>query len=492
MVLGMALVAAFATVLAVVAKREPALADHMTLLVLPFETLSAGTGDHYLGDGLTDEMITRLGRLDPLRLGVIARTSARAFAESGHDLTEARGLLRADFALEGSVRREGDRVRVSATLIQIGKQTQLWSDSFDRDVADVLDLQRDIAERVADALALELLPSGIPADARPVDPVAYDATLRGHHFWNQQTPDGFRRAGEAYRQALTADSAYAPAWAGLANTYALVGIYDFLPPRDVFPLARNAAMRALAIDSTSADAWASLGVIQTAFDWDWAAAEQSLRRAIELNASDAIAREWYAILLAVTGRTDQAFRESQRALAIDPLSLIVNADRGWLMFFARRYDDAAFQLVSTLQLDPHFYVAHDNLAWVYFVKGDYDGFIYHALKAAEYSGSSTADVAQMKARYDRDGWQAWRRTNVAGMVRDAQTRYVSPYDIALQYAAIGEPAAAMEWLERSFERREVDMIGLKADPRLDAVRDLPAFGALVKRVGFPAGGTPRP
>jgi TolB-like protein/Flp pilus assembly protein TadD len=479
--LGVGLVAVFAATLAIVVTRAPAVGERRTLLVLPFETLSAGDDDAYLGDGLTDEMIVRLGRLDPLRLGVIARTSARRFAEEGHDAGDAPGLLGADFVLEGSVRREADRVRVSASLIKAADRTQLWSEAFDREVEDVLELQRDIASHVADALALELLPEG----AAPVDPVAYDATLRARWFWNQQTPDGFRRAAAAYREALAADSTHAPAWAGLADTYALIGIYDFLPPREVFPLARAAAERALAVDSTRAEAWTSLGIIQTAFDWDWAGAERSLRRALALNSSDAIAHEWYAILLAVTGRIDESFRESKRALEVDPLSRIVGADRGWLMFLARRYDDAVTQLLQALQLDPHFYVTHDNLAWVYFVKGDLEGWFHHAMKALELAGETPEDLARIRARYVREGWREWRRTNVEGMVRDSEKSYVSPYDIALEYAAIGETEEAMRWLERSFERREIDMIALRADPRLDAVRDLPAFGALVARVGFP-------
>jgi tetratricopeptide (TPR) repeat protein len=377
-------------------------------------------------------------------------------------------------------------VRVSATLVKTSDRTQLWSESFDRDLEDVLALQRDIAGRVAGALALELLPADAGGRrAAPVNRAAYEATLRARWFWNQQTPEGFRRAGEAFRAALEADSTWAPAWAGLADTYALVGIYDFLPPHDVFPLARAAAERALAIDSTMAEPWTSLGIIQTAYDWDWDAAERSLRRALTLNPSDAIAHEWHAILLGVTGRTAEALRASDRALEVDPLSRIVNADRGWLLFLSRRHDAAVTQLLQTLQLDPHFYVAHDNLAWVYFVKGDMDGWIHHALKALELSGESAEDLARLRARYERVGWRDWRRESVEGMVRDAAKQYVSPYDIALEYAAIGEAEEAMRWLERSYERREVDMIALRVDPRLDAVRGLPAFAALVERVGFP-------
>jgi len=485
MALGMTLVAVFAAILAVMIAREPAGGERRTLLVLPFATLSAGD-DAYLGHGLTDEMIVRLGQLDPLRLGVIARTSAERFAEAGHDIGEARALLDADFVLEGGVRRDGERVRVSATLVKTSDRTQLWSESFDRDLEDVLALQRDIAGRVAGALALELLPADAGGRrAAPVNRAAYEATLRARWFWNQQTPEGFRRAGEAFRAALEADSTWAPAWAGLADTYALVGIYDFLPPHDVFPLARAAAERALAIDSTMAEPWTSLGIIQTAYDWDWDAAERSLRRALTLNPSDAIAHEWHAILLGVTGRTAEALRASDRALEVDPLSRIVNADRGWLLFLSRRHDAAVTQLLQTLQLDPHFYVAHDNLAWVYFVKGDMDGWIHHALKALELSGESAEDLARLRARYERVGWRDWRRESVEGMVRDAAKQYVSPYDIALEYAAIGEAEEAMRWLERSYERREVDMIALRVDPRLDAVRGLPAFAALVERVGFP-------
>ncbi len=491
MALGMTLVAVFAVILFAVARHPPDDGRRRTLLVLPFTTLGPDSSDVWLGDGLADEMITRLGRLDPLRLGVIARTSARRFADAGHDLDDARRLLGAHFVLEGSVRREGERVRVSASLVEVDRRTQLWSDSFDRDARDVLALESDIAAHVARALALKLLPAPTRAGATQVNPAAHDAVLRARHFWNQQTPEGFRRAGAAYREAIAADSTYAPAWAGLATTYAMVGIYDFLPPREVFPLARTAAGRALAIDSTSAEGWSALGLIQMAFDWDWKPAESSLRRALAINASDAAAHEMYAILLAATGRGDEALRESRRALEVDPLSLILNSDRGWLLFMARRYEDANFQLLKTLQLDPNFYVAHDDLSWVCFVKGDMDGYLFHTLKAMTLSGHTPEDVAAARARFEREGWRKWRAENAAEAVAASRHEYVSPYDIALDYAALGEKQEALKWLERSFEAREIDLIMLNADPRMDAVRGMPEFDALVGRIGLPQAGKPR-
>jgi TolB-like protein/DNA-binding winged helix-turn-helix (wHTH) protein/Flp pilus assembly protein TadD len=487
-VAGVTIVGLFAVLLTLVARHDPLPSgQRFTLLVLPFDPLNADSADAYFGEGLTEEMIMQIGRLDPERLGVIARTSARRFADAGHGIRDARSVLGADFVLEGSVRRQAGRVRVSAALVKVHDQTQLWTDSFDRDMKDVLGLQREIAAQIADALTLRLLPAGGHdlAAARPVNPVAFDATLRARHFWNQQTGDGLRRAGAAYREALEADSTYAPAWSGLADTYAAAGNYDFLPPRDVFPLARTAALRSLALDSTRAEAWASLGLIQTVFDWDWPGAERSLKRALELNGNDALAHQRYALLLGVTGRTGEAMAEMRRAKKLDPLSLILNADYGWFLFFERRYDEAVRQLEQTLMLDPHFMVAHDDLAWVYFVKGDYPHYIEHALTALELNGDPPDALADYRAFYEREGWRALRRRNAEGMARDAAKHYVSPYDIALEYAAMGDADSTVVWLERSFERREIDMLALGVDPRIDVVRDRPEFKALVKRVGLP-------
>lgn len=483
--LGLALVATFAAVLLAVVSREPAGGEKRTLLVMPFVSIGTDSSNAFLGEGLGDELIVRLGQLDPLRLGVIARTSARRFADAGHTPGDAPRVLGAQFVLEGTVQREGGRVRVTASLIQGRDQTQLWSEAYDRELTGVLALQREIAAEVAGALALRLLPGDREG---AVVPAAYEATLRGRHYLGQQTPEGFQHAAAAFREALQADSTYAPAWAGLADTYALVGIYDFLPPREVFPLARAAAQRALAIDSTRAEAWTSLALIQGAFDWDAGAAEGSIRRALALNPSHAEAHQMYALLLAATGRMEESFREIDRALALDPLSRIVNADRGWLLFLARRYDDASLQLMATLRLDPHFYVAHDNLAWVNFVKGDDEGAIHHVIEALALSGHTREELAAYRTRYERLGWQALRRENAEGMVRDAREGYVSPYDIALEFAAAGDAEEALAWLERSFERREVDLLMLRLDPRLDAVRGQPGFEALVGRVGLSAAG----
>lgn len=483
--LGLALIAAFAVILVIVVAREPVGDGKRTLLVMPFVPVGMDSSDAFLGEGLCDELIERLGQLDPLRLGVIARTSARRFAGEGHAPGDAPRVLGTPFVLQGTVQREGDHVRVTARLIEARDRRQLWSEAYDRELPGVPALQREIASEVAGALALKLVPDG-RADA--VAPAAYEAALRGRHFLGQQTPEGFQRAAAAFRAALQADSTYAPAWAGLADTYAWVGIYDVLPPHDVFPLAREAALRALAIDSTHAGAWASLGLIQGAFDWDAPAAERSVRRALTLNPSHAEAHQFYALLLAVMGRRDESFREIDRALALDPLSRIVNADKGWLLFMARRYDDAALQLMAALQLDPQFPVAHDRLAWVNDVKGDAEGAIHHVLEALELSGHTREELADYRAKYERLGWPALRRENAEGMARDAQEGHGSPYDIALEFAAAGDAEEALMWLERSYERREADMIMLRLDPRLDAVRGLPRFEALAKRVGLPAAG----
>jgi TolB-like protein/Tfp pilus assembly protein PilF len=449
--------------------------------VLPFEAPGSDSGAAHLGEGLAEELIARLGHIDPLHLGVIAGESARRYADTGHGLRDARSVLGADFVLESAVSREGDRLRVRATLSRVRDGVRLSSDTMDRDVREVRALEDAIAASVARALALPRIPG--PRPARTVHPAAFGATLRARHFARSRTPGDLLRAAAAFREALLADSTHAPAWSGIADIYATIGRHGLLPPREVFPLARAAALRALAIDSTRAEAWSALGVVQFAFDRDTPGAEHSLRRALELNPGDVAARRAHAELLVVTGRTARGLAEIDRALATDPLSPAVHAEKGLLQFFARRYDAAALQLITTLGLDPGFRAAHEHLAWVNFMKGDHDGSLHHTLKALEVSGMTAADLQHQRERHEALGWKAWRLENARTLAGAAEPG-VSAYGVALEFAAAGEAAEALAWLERAFERREADLLAIGADPRLDPLRERPDFRALVQRVGL--------
>ena len=334
------------------------------LAVLPFQNLTGDPDQDYLCDGLTEEMIAQLGGLQPSRLGVIARTSAMQYKNTSKRADEIGRELGVDFLLETSVRRTGDRIRIAAQLIDVESQTHVWAEQSDHEVRDVVELQRDVAaaitRRISASFALEQRPD-LGAPRHSSNAVAYEQYLRGRWHWAKDTPEGLQKGKEHFLKAIALDPAYAMAYAGLADTYALLGSYDIMPISESHPLGREAALKALDLDESLGDAHKSLAAILADYYWDWPEAERHYKRAIELAPNNVSALHFYSFYLAYTGNASQALPLAERAVSLDPLSLHAQVNLGVILNMARRYDDAVEQFERTLDLDSGNAMAHAML-----------------------------------------------------------------------------------------------------------------------------------
>lgn len=456
-----------------------------TIAVLPFENLNADDQGLYFADGVTEDVLTNLSRVPDLR--VIASASAMAYRASDKSAAEIATELGVSYLLRGSVRQADDDVRITAQLIDARTSTSVWARAYDRRLQDIFAVQSDIARRVADALEAELGPTvSAGLDRSPTEDLeAYNLYLRGRYFWHRRTEDALRRSAALFEQAVERDPEYARAWAGLADAYAVLAFYDYLPPAEAYPEARRAAIRALAIDETLAEAHASLGYITLYHDWDAPGAEASFRRAIELNPSYTVAHQWYANLLVATGRFEEAEREMGRARELNPLSLIANGAQGWVYYYAGRYEDAVRQCDRALEMDP---------AWDL-------GYLWRGL-ALERMGRTSEAIESLETSVDlSDGSgitvAALAYARAAGsdlerareMLRRLEAaavdgEYQPAFEIARVYVALGEPDEAIRWLERAFEERSHSMVFLQVDPQLAGLARHPDFRRLVERVGL--------
>lgn len=454
------------------------------LVVLPFENLSNGSEQNFFSDGLTEEMITQLGSLDPQRLGVIARTTAMRYKKTPKTLKAIAKELKVDYVVEGSVRQEGGRVAITAQLIQTRDETHLWADSYERELAGVLDIQKDVAQQVARALALELLPAEKEKLARrtPVNPDAYNAYLEGRYYWNNRN---LAKGIEFFQKAVERDPAFALGYAGLADSYLLLGSspYDALPPKEAMPQAKAAALKALELDPELAEAHASLGHALLFYDWDWAGAEREFQRALELNPSYATARQWYAEHLWVLGRTDEALRQIELALERDPSSqLVTHFALGRHYYLTRQYALAIARFREWIEMDPGFFLGHFDLGLALTQAGRHQEAVATFERAVEASGRSALCLAGLGYAYARAGRAAEARRVVAELERESKQRYVPALYLAGIYTGLGEKDRAFDWLWRAVEERSTYVIHLKIEPVFDPLRDDPRFRALLQRM----------
>lgn len=464
--------------------------QRLTLAVLPFDNLTGDADQEYLSDGLTEELITQLGRLEPGRLRVTARSSTWKYKRAERDIDRLRQDLGADYVLEGSLRRAGQRVRVAAQLIRAADQTHVWVETYERDLRDVLVLQTEVAGAVARAIALTLTPDARArlARARPIRAESYQAYLRGRFLWNRRTEAALRQALGYFQEAIAAEPDYAPAYSGLADCYSSLGaasIVGGLPPRQAMPEAKAAALKALEIDGTLAEAHTSLAQVHLLYDWDWAASEQEFRRALELDPDYTTAHHWYSHCLLVRGRTEESLAESQRALELEPLHLVVGSHLAWHYLYARQYDDAIAQFRKTLELDPAFPQVQRYAAWAYLQRGMHS----EAIAALRTAASALADNPEVEAELGHALAVAGRRAEALAILKrlrqPSPTRYVSPYSVALVEAGLGDRDQALAWLDKAYTERSDYMPYLKLEPMMDGLRSDPRFAAIVQRVGLP-------
>ncbi len=456
------------------------------LLVLPFENVSGDSEQEYFSEGLTEEMITQIGKLQPQRLGVLARTSAMEYKQTHKPLAQFAGELGADYVLEGSVRRINDRLRITAQLIHVRDQTELWAESYERDVADVFTIQREVAGHIAQSLALELLAENntAPVKKLPVNAKAHEEYLKGRYYWNKRTGEGLRKGLEHFQLAIRKDPTYAPAYAGLADSYVVLANWAMMPSNEAYPKAREAAMKAVALDDQLAEAHASLAATTWEYDRDWGRAQKEFLRALEINPGYASARQWYAEFLSAMGRHEEAIAEIGKARETDPLSLIINAVAGLILYDAGRYGQAQEACRNAVEMDPRFIPAHTYLWWIYVRMGRYADAVRELQEAQRISGASQEEQASLQRAYTREGIQgAWRWL----LSRSFHYRgpNASAYHRAALFADLGEREQAFEWLEKAYEQRDVALERIKVDPRLDPLRPDPRFRELVRRLGVP-------
>jgi TolB-like protein/DNA-binding winged helix-turn-helix (wHTH) protein/Flp pilus assembly protein TadD len=456
-----------------------------SLAVLPLESLSSDASQDFFADGMTDELISDLGQISALR--VISRTSVMAYKHARKPVPQIGRELNVDAVVEGTVLRSGDQVRITAQLIEASADKHLWSESYEGELRDTLALQNRVARAIADQIRIHLNPQEQAAlkSAKVVNPEAYVAYLKGRYFWNRRTAEGLKSALDYFNQSIAQDPNYAQAYSGLADTYALLGDWQYavMTPREALPKAKAAAIKALELDSALGEAHNSLAFCLDGFDWDFDAAGKEFRRAIELNPGYATAHHWYAWHLSLSGRYDEAIAEMRKAENLDPLSLIINADLAELLLLAHSYDESVQQSRKTIEMDPNFAMAHNQLGQVYLQKGLVNEAVGELQKAVELSGSSPTCMANLARAYAASD----KRDRATKLLSDLKQRsnaihsYAS--EIAMIYAALGDGDQAMIWLNKGYEERFNPGVLLR--PGFDPLRSDPRFQDLVRRVGLP-------
>jgi TolB-like protein/Flp pilus assembly protein TadD len=467
----------------VLSRRAPAVPKIESLAVLPLENLSGDPQQDYFSDGMTEELIATLGKLSALR--VTSRTSVMRYKKTDKTLPEIAQELNVDAVIEGSVLRAGDRVRITAQLIQAATDRHLWAETYDRDLRDVLTLQDEVARAIVSEIQIKVTPQEQAqlARARPVSPEAHEAYLRGRFYWNLRTEDGLKKSIEYFQRAIEKEPGYALAYAGLADSYALLADYSLMAPKEAYPRAKAAALKAMEMEERLPEAHTSLGHINGRYDWDWAGAEREYKRAIELDPSYATAHNFYAQHLSVMGRQDEAFAEIKRAEELDPVSPTIIAVGGYVFIFARRYDDAILQCRRALELNAGFPQAHFYLGWAYEQKKLYSEAIAEYLKSSELENSAPA--AGQARCYAAMGKRTEALKIVSQLRELSKQRYIPAYIIAQIYVALGDFDQAVAWLERAYEERSYGPVYLKMDPRMDPLRSDPRFQDLMRRMNFP-------
>lgn len=457
-----------------------------SLAVLPLTNMSGDPQQEYLADGMTEALTTSLAQISALR--VISRTSVMHYKGTGKTVPEIARELHVDAVVVGSVVRVGNRVRITAQLIEAPTDRHLWAESYERDLGDVLALQDEVSRTIARKTQVTLTPQEQTqlAAARPVNPEAYEAYLRGRYYLSKRSAQDIQKAIAHFQQAVDKDPTYAPAYAGLADSYFQLPQYAAVSPQEAHPKASAAATKALELDDTVAEAHVSLANIKVIDGWDWAGAEVEYKRALELAPGSAQAHYFYGFYyLAPRGRFAEAFSELKRALDLDPLSLIMNANLGMTLFLARRYDEAVVQSRKTLELDSRFVQAHTVLGRTYEQKGMHQEAITEFRAGTEYDPSNPMPLADLGKAYALSGNKAEARQVLAELQKRPKKRPVSPGLLATVYLALGEKEQALASLEEAYEAHGYPVyIFLNVDPRFDSLRSEPRFQQLVRRIGL--------
>jgi TolB-like protein/DNA-binding winged helix-turn-helix (wHTH) protein len=456
----------------------------VVLAVLPFQNLTGDPSQDYFSDGMTEEMITEIGSLNSEQLGVIARTSVMTYQHNPKPVTQVGRELGAQYVLEGSVRRYGNKVRVTAQLIRVQDQTHLWAQEYDRELQDLLVLQSDIARHTANEIAAALgeRTQIAPADQLSLTPKAYESYelyLKGLFFWNKRTSDGFERAIDYFQQAIAKDPNNARAYTGVADSYALMGSYSGIERPEYAVKAKAAALRALQLDPNLAEAHTAFALIRENYYLDWQTAEQEYQKAIALNPSYATAHQWYAECLMWQGRFDEALKESDRARQLDPLSLIIAADRGAIFYYWRQYDRAIQEFLRVREIDPNF-PGTGLIICAYAEKG----LLQQAFAAMGPSSDTPWYWATHAYLYNRARRRADAQHALDRLLQLQKRQPVDLRSMVVAYIWTGNKGQALTWLEREYKEEPNALTTLKVDPLYDPLRSDPRFQNLLQRVGL--------
>ncbi|MGH8639369.1 MAG: winged helix-turn-helix domain-containing protein, partial [Burkholderiales bacterium] len=463
----------------------------VTIAVLPFDNLTGDAETDYLASGLIEDTIVSLGQIDPERVSVIGRTSMIAYRGTTKSLAEIGRELGTDYLVESSLRAESSHLRITARLIRVRDQVQIWSDSFDSNTSSILGLQQEISSAIAEQVRTRLSPERQRALARrhTQNANAYDFFLRGRHFLNQRTPEAMQRAIDSFQRATVADPAYSLGWANLAMAYGTTPINSDVDPRRVSPAAREAAVRAVAANPDVAEAQHALGHVKWAFEWDWPAAEAAFRRAIDLDASYSLVHLILAHLLSQEGRHAEAESFMRRGRELDPLNPLAYALSSQVSFQARDYAGALHHANRAIALDQEFWIGHQMRGQALEQLGDGDVALNALATAGRLSDQNSKPISLTGYILARSGRTAEARDLLGALELASSQRYVPPYALALVHAGLGHADAAFEWLERAYAARDVHLMFLTVDAKWDGYRSDPRFGDLLARSGFTTIGT---
>lgn len=454
-----------------------------SIAVLPLVNMSADPENEYFCDGMTEELIDALAKVEELR--VVSRSSCFQFKGTGHDVRELGEQLNVSHVLEGSVRKAGNRIRITAQLISVNDGFHLWSEKYDRELEDVFAIQDEITERIVEQLKVKLAGEKAAQLVKPAthNVEAYTLYLKGRFYWNKRTEEGIKKGIECFEQAIVTDPGYALAYAGLADCYNVLAITGG-DPSACFSKAKTAATKALALDDTLAEAHASLALTRTFYDWNWLEAESAFQQAIGLNPNYPTAHQWYAEYLSAMKRPDEALTEIKRTLELDPLSLMVITAVGIVFYYARQFDQAIEPLQKVLDMDPNFPPALRVIGWVYEQQGMSEEAIEAYQQAVTSSGRNVSMLADLGRSYAATGRRDEAQKLLDELQDLAQQRYVSPYELALIYTGLGENDQALEKLAAACEERYWLVVNLNVHSTWDRLRAEPRFAALLKRMGL--------
>lgn len=452
-----------------------------SLAVLPLENLSGDPGQDYFADGMTEALITELGKISALR--VISRQSVMQYKGTEKTLPEIARELNVDAVVEGSVLHEGERVRISAQLFRAVPERPLWAHSYEGDLSAVLALQAEVAQTIAQEIRISLTPEEEArlTSARLVDPEAYESYLKGEYFRNKFTYDGLMESIEHFQGAIEKDPNFTLPYAGLAASYNMLTVLGALPPNEASLKAKTLLLKALEIDNTADRVHGQLGWVHLSLDWDWAAAEREFKRALALNPNDTQAHFGYAVYLSAMGRHEEALAEIERARELDPLSVVVNAEIAHLLYNARQYDQAIRQCLRAIELDANLPSAHFFLSRIYFVRQRYQEGTAETLKNLSITRGPSQYFSLLEETLSKSGWRAVLESLTADRSKGIKSAFLK----AELYSVLGENEKALQWLVTALEERDGFLFVLRVDPLFDPLRSDPRFQSLLHRLNFP-------